>query len=171
MASRLLPHASPVLSAEIVMSMLDDVNALHEFSTRIWTRRGERRADLRQVMRALAAGLIGRPDDRSLQRVFEQELSRVLLARSIRLREVPTRFQARLATPTRTPESVVLDVPTPDPGRQVVLEATFEPGRPIDQWNADLLSAAAHLGALVMEADGRRSMLSTALPRFDGAAP
>jgi DNA-binding NtrC family response regulator len=152
------------------MSRVDDVNVLHKFATRIWTRRGERRADLRQIVTALAAELIRPPEDRGLQRVFEQELSRVVPARSIRLREVPMRFQARLVTPTRTSESMVLDVPTPDPSRQVVLEATFEPGCALDEWNVDLLSAAAHLGSLVMEADFRRTQPPARTP-FDAAAP
>src|SRR5919108_2428674 len=103
------------------MATRDDVKQLQDGSARIWTRRGERRADLRQVMRAVVAGLSGALDRRPLPRLFEQELSRVVPARCIRLREIPTRCQARLVTPTRTAESVVLDVPTPDPARQVVL--------------------------------------------------
>jgi DNA-binding NtrC family response regulator len=152
------------------MTMAGDVKLLQGSCVRMWTRRGERRSDLRQVMRGLVAGLIGTHEQRSLPRLFEQELSRVLPARSIRLREVPTRFQARLVTPTRTAESVVLDVPTADPARQVVLEATFEPGRPLDEWNVELLSAAAQLGALVVEADFRRPAVSGRV-RFDAAAP
>ena len=139
------------------MSMLDDLKVLQECSASGVARRADRRTDLRHVIRALVAGLVGTPEARPLPRVFEQELSRVLPVRSIRLREVPTRFQARLVTPTRTAESVVLDVPTAEPGRQVVLEAMFERGRPLDDWNVQLLSAAAHLGALVMEADFRRA--------------
>jgi DNA-binding NtrC family response regulator len=152
------------------MSTLDDMKLVPQSDARIWTRRGERRADLRQVMRAVVAGLVGTVDRRPLSRVFEQELSRVVPARCVRLREVPTRLQARLVTPTRTAESVVLDVPTPDPARQVVLEATFEPDRPLDEWNVELLSAAAQLGALVMEADFRRPYVP-GRPRFAGAAP
>jgi transcriptional regulator with PAS, ATPase and Fis domain len=138
------------------MSMLDDANALQVCDARMWRRRGDRRADLRHVLNALSAELNAREGARTLQSVFEQELSRVLPARSIRLREVPTRFQARLVTPTRTADSVVLDVPTADSSRQIVLEATLEPGRTLDEWNTDLLIAAAHLGALVMEADLRK---------------
>jgi DNA-binding NtrC family response regulator len=138
------------------MTMLDDVNALRVCDARMWMRRGDRRADLRHVLNALSAELVARQDERTLQSVFEQELSRVLPVRSIRLREVPSRLQARLVTPTRTADSVVLDVPTPDSCRQVVLEATLEPGRTLDEWNTDLLIAAAHLGALVLEVDLRR---------------
>ena len=171
MASRLVGNALPLArTAEATMSTNEGVNRLSGLTARIWTRRSERRSDLRQVIGAVACNMVGLHDERTLQSVFEQELARVVAARRIRLREVPTRYQARLVTPTRTPESVVLDVPTPDPARQVVLEATFEPGRPMDEWNVDLLAAAAHLGALVLEADGRRGP-SGVTHRLDGAAP
>jgi DNA-binding NtrC family response regulator len=170
MAPPLLPPMSPVISAEVAMSMLDDANALQEYDARIWMRRGDRRADLRHVLGALATTLFDRRGEHTLQSIFEQELSRVLAARSVRLREVPTRFQARLVTPTRTAQSVVLDVPTTDPSRQFVLEATLQPGGRLDDWNSDLLVAAAHLGALVVEADLRRPP-SSLRAREDGTAP
>ena len=150
------------------MAMLDDVKALEEYDARIWVRRNDRRADLRHVLGALAAGLVQRQDQGPLQNIFEQELSRVLPARSIRLREIPTRFHARLVTPTGTAQSVVLDVATPDPSRQIVLEATLAPGSRLDEWNKELLVAAANLGALVMEADLRRPPTPVA-PRSEGA--
>jgi DNA-binding NtrC family response regulator len=170
MAPPLLPPMSPVISAEVAMSMLDDANALQEYDARIWMRRGDRRADLRHVLGALATTLFDRRGEHTLQSIFEQELSRVLAARSVRLREVPTRFQARLVTPTRTAQSVVLDVPTTDPSRQFVLEATLQPGGRLDDWNSDLLVAAAHLGALVVETDLRRPP-SSLRAREDGTAP
>jgi transcriptional regulator with PAS, ATPase and Fis domain len=149
------------------MSMFDDVKAMQGSDARIWGRRGERRADLRQILNALAVGLLERFDERTMQSVFERELTQVLTARSVRLREIPTRFQARLVTPTCTAHSVVLDVPTPDPARQIVLEATMAPGRRLDEWNRDLLVAAANLGGLVMELDLRRPPTPVA-PRADG---
>jgi DNA-binding NtrC family response regulator len=152
------------------MSMLDDMKLAQDCSAPGTARRADRRTDLRHVMRALVAGLVETSEPRPLPRVFEQELSRVLPVRSIRLREVPTRYQARLVTPTRTTDSLVLDVPTADPGRQVVLEARFEPGRAPDDWNVQLLSAAAHLGALVMEADFRRAS-APPRPRFERTPP
>jgi transcriptional regulator with PAS, ATPase and Fis domain len=151
------------------MSKRDDVNAVQQADARPWVRRGDRRADLRQVLGALAVGLLERLEDRTLQSVFEQELTQVLTARSVRLREIPTRFQARLVTPTRTAHSVVLDVPTPDQSRQVILEATMSPETRLDEWNKDLLVAAANLGGLVMELDLRRPPTPIA-PRAEGTA-
>jgi transcriptional regulator with PAS, ATPase and Fis domain len=168
MAPPLLLHTPRLISAEVAMSMVDDSKALALAETRIWVRRRDRRADLRQVLGALAVRLLERPDERTLQSVFERELTHILPARSVRLREIPTRFQARLVTPTRTAQSVVLDVPTRDSSRQIVLEATLAPGSRLDEWNRDLLVAAANLGGLVMELDLRRPPTPVA-PRDEGS--
>src|SRR2546425_7220054 len=151
-------------------AMLDDVNELPRAEPRTWTRRSDRRSDLRQVLEALAHAIRLPPEERSLPGLFERELRRVLSVRTVRLREVPARYQARLVTPTRTPESIVLNVPTSEPGRQAVLEAAFEPGGRMDEWNVDLLRAAAHLGALVLEAERHRAQVGS-YRRLDGAAP
>jgi transcriptional regulator with PAS, ATPase and Fis domain len=155
---------------EGLMSTVDHLKACRSYAMRVGLRRQDRRVDLRQVVRALAASILSRQDDRTLPVVLEQALAHVVPARSIRLREVPTRYQARLVTPTRNADSMVLDVPTADPDRQVVLEATFDPARPLDDWTFDLLSTAALLGTLVLEADCHRSP-TAASPRLDGAAP
>jgi DNA-binding NtrC family response regulator len=152
------------------MVMLGDENASSGDQGRETTRRGERRVDLRRVIRAVAATILSRHDDRSLPTVFEQALASVVPAKSLRLREIPTRFQTRLVTPARTSDAVVIDVPIGDPDRQVVLEAIFDAGRPADEWQVDVLSAAAFLGTLVFEAESRRVPTATTM-RFDGAAP
>src|SRR5689334_6675519 len=76
---------------------------------------------LAAVGEALAASNAGA----DLHAVFENEARRAAAATAIRLREVPRRFQARLVTPTRTHDSIVLAVPSADPGVQAVLEASF----------------------------------------------
>src|SRR2546426_9796614 len=110
------------------MSTLDDVNELPLAEPRTWTRRGDRRSDLRQVLEALAHAIRLPPEERSLPALFERELRRVLSVRTVRLREGPARYQARLVTPTRTPESIVLNVPTSEPGRPAARAAALEPG-------------------------------------------
>jgi DNA-binding NtrC family response regulator len=137
---------------------------------RMVMRRGERRSDLRQVIRAVAATLASRHDDRPLPTVFEQALASVVPARSVRLRELPSRYQARLVTPARTCDALVLDVPAGEADRQFVLEATFDPAHPLDEWNIELLSTAALLGSLVVDVESRRGPTRLAA-RFDGAAP
>src|SRR5919108_2597183 len=154
-----------------MMPTLDDVNdELPCEEPRTWTRRGDRRSDLRQVLEALAHAIAPPPDERSLRGLFEHQLLRVLPMRTLRLREVPARYHARLVTPTRTTDSLVLDVPTSEPGRQAVLEAVFEPGAHMDEWNVGLLRAAGPLCAPVLEADRHRPHIGS-FRRLDGAAP
>ena len=113
----------------------------------------ERTAGLCQVVAAVSAALSRPPAAGSdLAAIFEQEVRQLLSMRSVRLREIPARYQARLVTPTRTAESVVLGVPTADPHAQVVLEASFDRGRTLDERDFELLTTAAQLGGLVLEA-------------------
>jgi two-component system, NtrC family, response regulator HydG len=127
----------------------------------------EPREDLRHVLSALVAGLRRMTPERDLQAVFEQELQQLLSIRTVRLREIPTRYQARLVTPTRTADSIVLGVPTANPRVQAVLEAYFQPGRPIEDRDFEMLQSAAELGGLVLEASRTRSLTRA---RSDGAA-
>ena len=127
------------------------------------------RPDLRRILSALVAGLTRVTPDRDLQVIFEQQLQRLLSIRSVRLREIPARYHARLVTPTRTTDSVVLGVPTANPRVQAVLEAYFEPGRPIADSDFEMLESAADLGGLVLEAARTRAVLRPCRP--DGAAP
>jgi len=126
------------------------------------------RGDLRPLLAALGAEL-AKAANRDLSSIFEQELRQLLAIRTVRLREVPARYQARLVTPTRTAGSIVLDVPTSDPRVQAVLEASTDPSRTLAAGDLDLLDAAAQLGGLVLEA--ARARLTLPHPLQDGAAP
>src|SRR5258705_7387391 len=121
------------------------------------------------VLRALGDALVSDPVDRDLRGVFEQELQRLVGLRSVRLREIPARYHARLVTPTRTVESIVLGVPSSDPRAQAILEASFGPGRPPSEREIDLLATAAQLAGLVLEAS--RMRVATTTRNVDGAAP
>ncbi|MBI4264915.1 MAG: sigma-54-dependent Fis family transcriptional regulator [Acidobacteria bacterium] len=126
-------------------------------------------SELRQVLEALSAGLRRPGGDSTLAGIFEEQIQRLLAMRTVRLREIPARYQARLVTPTRTAESIVVGVPTADTRGQAVLEASFAPGRLLDERDVELLTAAAQLGGLVLEAARPRS---GARPRGpDGAGP
>jgi transcriptional regulator with PAS, ATPase and Fis domain len=107
---------------------------------------------LRGVLVALGAGLAQDASSRDLPGIFERELQRALSIRAVRLREIPPRYHARLVTPTRTADSIVLGVPSGDPRVQAVLEASGGPERTLDDQDHELLSAAAELGGLVLEA-------------------
>jgi transcriptional regulator with PAS, ATPase and Fis domain len=110
-----------------------------------------------ELLAALGRSLVRSTADRDLGAVFEQELRDLLAMRVVRLREIPARFHARLVTPTRTLESVVLGVPTSTPHMQAVLEASCDPSRTLDEHDLEVLTAAAHLGGLVLEATRGRS--------------
>src|SRR4029078_7290285 len=90
------------------------------------------------------------PED-DLEAQFEQHVRQLLGLRSVRLREVRARYQARLVTPTRTNDSIVLGVPGSDPGLQALLEASCDPGRRFHEHDLDVLTAVAQIGGLVME--------------------
>jgi transcriptional regulator with PAS, ATPase and Fis domain len=113
--------------------------------------------NLHDVVAAVSAALARPAVDGGLPGIFEKQVERLLSMRAVRLREIPTRYQARLVTPTRTAESIVVSVPTADTRVQAVLEASFERGRLLDDRDVDLLKAAAELGGLVLEAARTRS--------------
>jgi transcriptional regulator with PAS, ATPase and Fis domain len=123
---------------------------------------------MRQILTALAAAL-GRPGaERNLAAVFEQQVQETLAMRTVRLREVPARYHARLVTPTRTSDSIVLGVPTADPRIQAVFEASCPPGRSLSESDYETLASVACIGGLVLEA-ARAQAVSTRVT--DGAAP
>ena len=64
--------------------------------------------DLREVVAAMSAALARPHADGHLPTIFEQHLQRLLAVRTVRLREIPSRYQARLVTPTRTGEFAVV---------------------------------------------------------------
>ncbi|MBI4886649.1 MAG: sigma 54-interacting transcriptional regulator [Acidobacteria bacterium] len=112
----------------------------------------DKASDLRQIVTAVSDALTRPPGDDSLAAIFEQQVQQLLSMRTVRLREIPARYQARLVTPTRTAESIVVGVPSADPNVQAILEASFERGRTLDERDCELLTAAAQLGGLVLEA-------------------
>jgi transcriptional regulator with PAS, ATPase and Fis domain len=137
------------------------------------SRPGERRDDplhngISRVLAALGAGL-DNGAERNLAAIFEREVRQLVEAREIRLREVPARYQARLVTPTRSADALVLGVPTVDDRTQAVLEASLPPHRAFREADIELLTAAAHLGGLVLEAS--RAHMHTPRTRQDRLVP
>ena len=114
--------------------------------------------ELRHVVAAVSAALAHPPADDNIAAIFERQVQQLLSMRAVRLREIPSRYQARLVTPTRTAESIVVGVPTSDPSVQAVLEAKFDRGRRLDERDFELLTAAAQLGGLVLQAARTRSV-------------
>jgi transcriptional regulator with PAS, ATPase and Fis domain len=126
---------------------------------------------LGSVLSALGAALTGTASGRDLPAVFENEVRSMLAMRAVRLREIPARYQARLVTPTRTADAIVLGVPTTGTRSQAVLEAFCEPNRALADADVRLLTTIAQLGGLVLEATRARAAAQVFSGDGDGAAP
>jgi two-component system, NtrC family, response regulator HydG len=139
-----------------------------------------RQRDRRQAIAEMLAALtraIDRSQDISLMRgVFEQTLRRVVPLRTVQLREPGSRWGSRPEAAS-SPESVALEVPGADPGAVGLLEATFDPGCRLGEWDFQVLGVAAQIGALVLEIErsrlqlARAGLLSQQRVRREGTAP
>src|SRR5262245_29161217 len=144
-----------------------------------------RRRDRRRALGALLAALtrsLDRQLDISLMRgEFEDALRRLVPVRSVLLRDTGSRWAGRIedagALESGALESIVLDVAGADPAMPGQLEATFEPGCCLGEWDFQTLNAAAHVAALVLEIERlrvqlvRAGLLQTARMRRDAASP
>ena len=126
-------------------------------------RAADRRRGVMALLAAVTSGLaIGR-EPRVLRERFESELTRLLNARSVMLRDDPV-------PPVPSPASVALPVPYPAGDWRARLEALFESGACPDDWAYQLLETAAHVGRLILEIE-RAQGFGARVPRADGAAP
>ena len=138
-------------------------------------RRRDRRQALADLLMALTRAL-GRADVSLMRGAFEESLRHVVPARSILLREAGSRWIGRPEAGAAI-ESIALDVPAADPASRGVLQATFDPGCRLGDWDFQMLGLAAHLGALVLEIERTRLQLirtggsNGVRPKRDGAAP
>ena len=139
-------------------------------------RQRERRQAIVEMLTALTRSLDRRHDISLMRGVFEQTLRRVVPVRTVQLREPGSRWGSRPEAAS-SPESVALEVLGADPGAVGMLEATFDPGCRLGEWDFQMLGIAAQLGALVLEIERSRLQLARAglvyqqRARRDGAAP
>jgi DNA-binding NtrC family response regulator len=124
-------------------------------------RQRDRRRVLGELLGALTRSLDRRLDASLMRGAFEATLRRALPLRAVHLRESGSRWtnQAEAAS---APESVALEVPGVDPDSPGVLEAAFDPGCCLGEWDFQLLGLAAHIGALVLEIERSRAQLARA---------
>lgn len=137
-------------------------------------RQRDRRRGLGDVLATLARAIGGATEVGSLRSAFEEALARTLPVRSVALRDCGGRW--RPDDRRGTADGVAFDVVGPSPGQRGILEATFERGRRLGEWDFQLMGHAAHLASVVLEADRARSAVRAApvLPARavrDGAAP
>jgi hypothetical protein len=139
-------------------------------------RQRDRRRGLGDVIAAVARGVSGRVVAGLLRGAFEDSLKRVLSVRSIALREATSRWVTPRPEERPGIESVAFEVPAPTPAGRGVLEATFDPGCRMAEWDFQLLGQAAQLAGLVLEIERVRLRTRPATPAAprpprDGAAP
>src|SRR5215831_3026384 len=138
-------------------------------------RRRERRQSFADFLGTLSRALDRRHDISLIRGTFEEMVRRVVPARTIQLREAGSRWLSR-GDAIAGSESVALEVPG-DGVAQGVLEATFDPGSRMGEWDFQMLGAAAHVGALVLEVErlrvqmARHGLFPVVRPPRDGAAP
>ena len=147
-----------------------------ESSIRHTPRRRDRRLAFSTLLTTVTRALGRRGDAAFMRGAFEDTLRRVVPIRHVQLRDAGSRWGTRL-DPSSGPESVSLDVPSADATLPGTLEAAFEPGCRVSEWDFQILSLAAHLGALILEIErshaqlARAGLLNPGRPRRDGAAP
>lgn len=138
-------------------------------------RQRERRKRFVELLESLTR-VLDKPANVSLMRgAFEEMLRRIVPVRSVQLREATGKWSGR--RPADGVESIALEVPGTEKSTPAVLEATFDPGCRLGEWDFQMLGAAAHVGALVLEIERSRTQLARAglltgmRQPPDGAAP
>jgi DNA-binding NtrC family response regulator len=124
-------------------------------------RQRDRRQALAELFAALTRALDRRHDISLMRGAFEEWLRRIVPLRTVHLREGGSRFAGRGDAPA-APESVALEVPGADPEMPGLLEATFDPGCRLGEWDFQMLGVAANIGALVLEIERSRLQLARA---------
>jgi DNA-binding NtrC family response regulator len=126
-------------------------------------RRRERREALPTVLAAVTRSLDSALDVSLMRGEFEDAVRRLVPARSVHLRESGCRWTGR-AEGADVVESILLDVPTAEQEAPGQLEATFDPACDLGDWDFQMLGAAAHVGALVLEIERLRLQTSRTNP-------
>lgn len=138
-------------------------------------RQRDRREGIGGLLSALTRALDRRHDVALMRGTFEEAVRRMVPVRSIQLRDIGSRWINR--GDGRGVESIALEVPAADPSTIGLLDATFDPGCRLGEWDFQVLGLSAHVAALVLEIErlrvqlGRAGLLAVSRPRRDGAAP
>ena len=137
-------------------------------------RQRDRRQAIGELLTALTRSLDRHLDVSLMRGTFEDALRRIVPVRAVQLRDMGSRWAQR-ADPSAI-ESIVLEVPAADASAPGLLEAAFEPGCRLGEWDFQLLGLASHIAALVLEIErlrvqlARAGLLALNRPRRDGAA-
>jgi transcriptional regulator with PAS, ATPase and Fis domain len=124
------------------------------------------------LLEALSHSLGERAEVALMRGAFEDTLRRLVPVRSVQLKDATNRWESRRDAGV---ESIAFDVPGAGSGG--VLEATFDPGSHLGEWDFQILNGAAHVASLVLEIERARAQLARSglgpqqKTRRDGAAP
>ena len=116
-------------------------------------RRADRRTGVHALVRQVSGDLLAASERRNLSAFLTERLSRMVAVRSIRLNEITSTKPARSLQPVRTRDYVAFSVPVKEPGRQLMLEASFDQRGGPDDWTCQLLESAASLVGILLEAE------------------
>jgi len=126
-------------------------------------RAADRRRGAAALLTAVTSGLSVTRDSAFVRERFEEELRKLVRARSIALCDDPLLPVA--------PSVMCFDVPGAAPHHRARLEAVFEPARMLDGWTCQLLDTATHVAALILDIERAHGRLQASRSRADGAAP
>jgi transcriptional regulator with PAS, ATPase and Fis domain len=139
-------------------------------------RQQDRRRIHEHLLTAITRAIDRREDLSAMRSAFEEALRRALPIRTVQLKDPSSRWSAR-PDANAGAESIALDVPGSEPAGPGMLEATFDPGCALGDWDFQQLGIAAHVGSLILEIERSRVQLARAgllvanRARRDGAAP
>jgi transcriptional regulator with PAS, ATPase and Fis domain len=125
-------------------------------------RAADRRRGAAALLTAVTSGLSSMRDCAFMRERFEQELRTLVRARSIAVCDDPP--------PAAAANVMCFDIPAASHHR-ARLEAVFEPARMLDGWTCQLLDAATHVAALILELERAHGRSVAIRVRSDGAAP
>jgi DNA-binding NtrC family response regulator len=140
-------------------------------------RQRDRRRAIGELLAAATRALNRRTDVLLMRGAFEEMLRRLVPVRSVRLRGAGSRWPLPGADAAQGAESIALEVPGSDDATPHVLEASFDPGCRLGDWDFQILGLAAHIGAFILEIERGRTQLARAgllpngRPRRGEAAP
>ena len=145
-------------------------------ATLFMARQRDRRQILEQVLSSVSRTIERREDLTLMRTALEDALRRSMPIRTAQLRDPGSRWSARV-DPAPGVEAIAYEVPGAEPAGSGILEATFDPGCPLGDWDFQVLGLAAHIGALVLEIErtrvqlARAGLLTIGREHRDGAAP
>jgi len=132
-------------------------------SPRIDRRAAERRRSVAALVTAVTSGLASIRDSIVARERLEEEVCAAVRARSIAICDEP-------AGPP-PPHVTTFDIPSLWTPHRARLEAVFEPARTLDAWSCQVLEAATHVAALLIEIERGHGRAPIARASGDGAAP